>query len=175
LPIRKFCQYNSKVIFAVILVLIFFVVYLTFAIQGAPYVPSDDKSATQMLRLIKEIKPKYILDMGSGDGKMVILLAKAGYRIDGVELNPWLVYKSRRAIEQAGLSNMAFIKWGNLWKFNTANYDTVLLYAISHIMPKLEKKLTAELSPGSYIVSNYFVFPNLKPFKQIGRARVYKI
>lgn len=162
-------------IFAVVFVVMFFIVYLSFAIQGAPYIPSDDASAKQMLKLIKSIKPKQILDMGSGDGKMVIMLAKAGYRVDGVELNPWLVYKSRQAVKAAGLSNKATIKWGNLWRFDVSGYDLVALYAISHIMPKLEKKLTAELAPGSYIVSNYFKFPNLKPLKQTKRAKLYRV
>jgi protein-L-isoaspartate O-methyltransferase len=151
------------------------VVALSFLVQGPPYVPSDDESAGQMVKLVKAYKPKRVLDMGSGDGKLMILLAQQGYRVDGVELNPSLVWRSRRAIKKAGLSDKATVRWGNFWRYDVSDYDLVALYVIKHIMPRLEKKLGAELAPGAVVVSNYFVFPNLKPVKQTGRARAYQI
>src|SRR5438105_1621491 len=86
------------------------VAMLSFGMQGPPYVPSDDTSAAQMLKLIKSYRPKRILDMGSGDGKLVILLARQGYQVDGVELNPLLVWRSRRAIKKADLQDVASVK-----------------------------------------------------------------
>jgi protein-L-isoaspartate O-methyltransferase len=154
---------------------IVFVMVMVFLVQGPPYVPSDDDSAAQMLRLVKTYKPRRILDMGSGDGKLVVLLARQGYRVDGVELKPWLVWRSRRAIKRAGLGDLASVRWGNFWSFDASGYDLVILYAIAHAMPRLERKLTRELRPGAVVISNYFVFPNLKPVKRAGRAKVYKI
>ena len=155
--------------------LVLFMIVMVFLVQGPPYVPSDDDSAAQMLKLVKAYKPRRILDMGSGDGKLVVLLARQGYRVDGVELKPWLVYRSRRAIRRAGLGGKATVRWGNFWSFDVSSYDLVTLYAIAHAMPRLERKLRAELRPGAVIVSNFFVFPNLKPVKSTRRARVYKI
>lgn len=148
---------------------------MIFLAQGPPFVASDDDSARQILRLVAGLKPKYILDMGSGDGKLVILLASHGYKVDGIELNPLLVLRSRRAIRRAGLTRLASVKWGNFWRHDVAGYDLVVLYAVKHIMPKLEQKLSTELPPGARIVSNYFEFPHLKPVKSLSRARLYKV
>jgi hypothetical protein len=154
---------------------IIFIIVMVFLIQGPPYVPSDDDSAAQMLKLVKAYKPKRILDMGSGDGKLVVLLARQGCRVDGVELKPWLVWRSRRAIRRAGVGELASVRWGNFWRYDVSGYDLVVLYAIAHAMPRLERKLRAELPVDAVVVSNYFVFPNLKPVKSTARARVYKI
>lgn len=147
---------------------------LAFGIQGPPFVATADNDAQQMLKTIKEHRSKHIVDLGSGNGKLVIFLANHGYQVDGVELNPLLVWQSRRAIKKAGLQDKAHVKWGSFWSHNVSQYDTVVLYAIKHIMPKLEKKLTTELKPGSLIISNFFTFPNLKPSKTLDRIRIYK-
>lgn len=152
-----------------------FIIGILFLIQGPPYVPSDDESTEQIIRHIKKQKPHRVLDMGSGDGKIVITLAKAGYTVDGIELNPLLVLRSRKAIRNAGLEKKAHIYWGNFWSYDTTKYDLIVLYAIKHIMPHLEQKLKKELKPGSIIVSNYFLFPTLTPIEKSSRATVYKI
>jgi 16S rRNA A1518/A1519 N6-dimethyltransferase RsmA/KsgA/DIM1 with predicted DNA glycosylase/AP lyase activity len=161
------------------IILIVFIVILAvvmaLAIQGPPYVPSDDKTAEQVVKLAKSYHPKRILDMGSGDGKLVLILASQGYEVRGVELNPLLVWRSARAIKKAGLQDKATIVWGSFWKQNTADYDLVVIYLIKHIMPRLERKLKSELSSGSHIISNFFVFPNLKPTKRLDRILVYKV
>lgn len=152
-----------------------FIAGVIFLIQGPPYVPSDNESAEQILQVVSRYKPKHILDMGSGDGKLVILLAKNGYKVDGIELNPRLVLKSRKSINKFGLSKKATIFWGDFWKKDVSDYDLIVLYAIKHIMPRLEKKLKSELHSGAKIVSNYFVFPSLKPKKRLSRTIIYEI
>lgn len=151
------------------------VIGLAYLIQGPPFVPSSDESANQMLALMKKYKIKRVLDMGSGNGKLVILLTKEGYQATGVELNPWLVFKSRRALRKAGLKDKASIRWGNFWSFKIDNYDAVTLYLVPHILPRLEKKLKKELKPGSYIVSNYFTMPSIKPLQKTTKASIYKV
>ena len=148
---------------------------LIYLIQGPPYVPLRNEPAEHMLKLINKQQPKYILDMGSGDGRLVILLAKKGYRVDGVELNPWLVWRSRRAIKKAGVGDHAHIYWGNFWNFPVERYDMVTLYVTQHIMPRLEAKLLAELTPGAHIVSNFFTFPQLQPSARSGKVVLYTV
>ncbi len=153
---------------------VIFLIGIIFLIQGPPYVPSNDEFTGQIIANIKNYNPKKILDMGSGEGKLVIALAELGYRVEGIELNPLLVLRSRKLIKQKGLQNKATIKWGNFWKYDTRTYDVVVLYVIKHIMPKLEKKLLKEMDKNSYIFSNYFVFPNLKPIVDEGLMKIYK-
>lgn len=159
----------------IIIAVLFFLIGLIYLIQGPPYVASNDEFTQQVVKEIKRIHPGKILDMGSGEGKLVIALAEAGYQIDGVELNPKLVLRSRKLIEKKNLKNKANIFWGNFWNYDTSTYEVVTLYAIKHIMPRLETKLLKELHNGSYIISNYFVFPTLKPVRDDGRTKVYKV
>jgi len=159
----------------IIIGLIVLVAGLAFGMQGPPFVATDDNSAMQILKTVEEHSAKRIVDLGSGNGKLVIFLATQGYKVDGIELNPLLVLRSRHAIKKAGLQNRASIKWGSFWSHNVSGYDTVVLYAIKHIMPKMEKKLTTELSSGSLIISNFFTFPNLQPDETFGRIRIYKL
>lgn len=157
--------------------IIVFIVGVIFLIQGPPFVPSNDEFTKNAVLEIKKLhpKPKKILDMGSGDGKLVIALAEAGFHADGVELNPKLVVQSRRSIQKKKFKNRAIIVWGNFWSYDTSSYDVIVLYVIKHIMPKLEVKLLKELHKGSYIISNYFVFPHLKPIRDDKRTKVYKV
>jgi cyclopropane fatty-acyl-phospholipid synthase-like methyltransferase len=154
--------------------LIALVICLAFLIQGAPYVKSNDHDSAEIVKIAKKYRPVRVLDMGSGNGKLVIMLAKQGFKADGIELNPLLVWQSRRAIKKAGLQGKAKIVWGSFWKYDVSNYDMVTLYAIQHIMPRLQQKLTSELKHDSTIVSNYFTFPNKKPAATNGRLRIYK-
>lgn len=160
---------------ALVVLIVGIVAALLFGMQGPPYVPTDDETAAQMLALIKSYRPGRILDMGSGDGKLVILLAEKGYQVDGIELNPLLVLRSRRAIKKAGLQDRATIRWGNFWKHNVSGYDVVVLYVIKHIMPRLEQKLYAELPTGAHVISNFFVLPNSQPVKHLKRVYAYKV
>ncbi len=155
--------------------LISLIVCLAFLVQGAPYVKSDDETALEIVTLALQFKPARALDIGSGNGKLVILFARSGLQADGIELNPFLVWRSRRNIKKLGLEGRAAIHWGNFWHYDTSRYDLVAIYAIQHIMPKLEQKLTTELPNGAHVISNYFVFPTLRPIEQSNRLRTYRI
>ena len=161
------------IIICALIGLIVLIFSLLFLVQGAPYVPSADAKTKLMTKAVENNKSVKILDMGCGDGKLVIAVAQLGYRVDGIELNPWLVFRARKSLKQLHLSDKAQIFWGSFWSFDTSGYDTILLYAIAHIMPKLETKLKNELRPGSRIISNYYKFPNLKPVKSTGSIHIY--
>jgi len=133
---------------------------LWLVLSGAPFVPSK-KSAVEKFIFLAEIKPgDKAADLGSGDGRIVIAMAKAGAEAHGFEINPGLVWWSRRKILQAGLGDKAFIHQANLWKVNLSRFDVVTLFGVSHIMRRLEKKLEIELKPGSRIISLAFKFPH---------------
>jgi protein-L-isoaspartate O-methyltransferase len=159
------------VIFGIVLLSI----CIVYMLQGPPYTASDDHSAQHMINAISKYHPHCVIDMGSGSGKLVILIAQHGYRVDGIELNPVLALWSKLRIRKLGLQDKATIRWGNFWDKDISNYDIVVLYAIQHVMPKLERKLSAELRPGSKIISNYFQFPERKPMRTIGRIRIYEL
>jgi hypothetical protein len=148
---------------------------LLFLAQGPQYAQSSDHNSKTILEFAQKYPFKRAIDLGSGDGKLVLLLAHHGFTIDGVELNPFLVWKSRRALKNAKLDHLAHIHWGNFWSFNLAPYDLLVVFAIKHIMPRLEGKILQELTSKSYIFSNYFEFKGLKQVSQEGDIKVYRI
>ncbi len=166
---------SSEVLFLSLLFILPVVIALSwYTIQGAPFVASRDEDIKTILKLLKKKKGRTAVDLGSGDGKLVIALAKTGFLVDGYEINPWLVYCSRKAIRKAKLSKNAHIYWKSIWKVDFSTYDIVTVYAIAHIMGRLSRKLQKELPKGSVVVSNYFTFPDWKPVKEEGRIPLYK-
>lgn len=166
---------NSEVLLFSLLIVLPVVIALSwYTIQGAPFVVSRDEDIQTILRLLKRKRGKKAADLGSGDGKLVIALARMGFRVDGYEINPWLVYRSRQAIKKAKLTKMAHIYWKSIWKADFSSYDIVTVYAIAHIMGRISKKLQKELPKGSVVTSNYFTFPDWKPVKEEGRIHLYR-
>ena len=124
--------------------------------------PTSRERVEKMTALINLQPGKKVVDLGAGDGRLVIAMAKLGIESHGYEVNPFLVARARKEITKAGLDGKAFMHCKNLWRVNVGDFDGVILYAMKHMMKKLENKLTKELKPGSVVVSNYFAFPNWK-------------
>ena len=130
---------------------------------GAINVPSTREKAEKMVKLL-EIKPEQtIVDLGAGEGRLLIILAKAGAKAYGYEINPFLVSRARKNIKNAGQEDRAFIFWGNFWRQNLKKFDAVVVYGMTHMMKSLENKFKDELKPGAKIVSNHFTLPTWKP------------
>jgi len=130
---------------------------------GAIDVPTTEKRVEQMVGFLDLKSAKKAVDLGAGDGRLIIALADAGVEAHGYEINPFLVLKARKNIREAGLEKKAFMHLKNLWRADLAEFDVVVLYGMRHMMRKLEKKFEKELKPGVKIVSNYFTLPTWKP------------
>lgn len=142
--------------------------------QGPVYVPSTDEDMETMLQLAHLKKGMKVIDLGSGDGKIVIAAAQQGAQALGVEINPLLVRSSRKNILAAGVKGRAQILKQSFWKTDLSQYDVVFLYGTTYIMEKLEHKLQQEMRPGSVFISNYFQLPSLRPAQTVrGKIRKY--
>jgi protein-L-isoaspartate O-methyltransferase len=130
-----------------------------------------------MIEFAKVKKGEKIVDIGSGNGKIVIEFAKLDNvkEAHGFEINPLLVFSSRRKINQLGLQHKAKIHWKDFWKQDFSEFDIINTFQIGFIMAKLEKKLKKELKHGSRIVSNTWKFPNLKLKKHEGDVYLYEV
>jgi cyclopropane fatty-acyl-phospholipid synthase-like methyltransferase len=150
------------------------VLMVWFLAQGPPFVHTSDKRTKIIIRTTKQLKPKRIVDLGCGDGRLVFSLALEGFDVDGIEIQPWLVWRARRNVKKLGLGEKVNIHWGSFWKFDVSKYDMVVLFGAKHIMARLERKLKKELPPKSNVISNSFIFPNLKPVKEEAMIRIYR-
>uniref|UniRef100_A0AAG5CRR8 Methyltransferase domain-containing protein n=1 Tax=Anopheles atroparvus TaxID=41427 RepID=A0AAG5CRR8_ANOAO len=130
-----------------------------------PYVPATPNQIRNVLSFVKPASGgSRLLDIGSGDGRIVIAAARAhgALKADGVELNPWLVYYSRlAAIRHGVLAKTSFYR-KDLWKFSLAPYDHIVIFGVEQMMEDLEKKIQREASPGTTVIACRFPFPSMK-------------
>jgi len=146
-----------------ILVLIFIIVPFLF---GASFEISTRPVIRKMIEFAKVKKGERVVDLGSGDGRVVIEFAKKGYEVEGYEINPLLVAWSRYKIRKGGLGNKARIFWGSFWKKDLSGYDVVIVFQISYLMVRLGRKLRGELKKGSRIISNKWKIRNWRIEKE---------
>ncbi|HET9850563.1 MAG TPA: class I SAM-dependent methyltransferase [Candidatus Saccharimonadales bacterium] len=139
-----------------------------------PYVPSSDQSTGLMIKLANIRPGEKAVDLGAGEGKLVVAMARAGARAIGIEIDKERAEQSRLAILAAGLSERARILNATFWNHDLGPYDLIVLYGVPSIMSRLEKKILTEARPTSRIVSNYFQFPNLLLAKSIDHIHLYR-
>lgn len=122
-----------------------------------------------------DIKPgQKAVDLGSGDGRIMIALAKAGAIVHGYEVNPLLVLWTRRKIKKEGLEGKAFAHLKSFWNEDLSSYDVVTLFGVRKIMARLEEKLDKELKPGAKIISFGFSFPGWQYLKKEQATFLYE-
>jgi cyclopropane fatty-acyl-phospholipid synthase-like methyltransferase len=122
------------------------------------FVPTPSGIVDAMLRLAHVTSDDVVIDLGSGDGRIVIAAAKQyGARGIGVELDGGLVKEARDRARKAGVSDrVAFIQ-GDLFKADLSQATVVTLYLSFSVNRRLESKLMSELKPGARVVSHRFV------------------
>ncbi len=161
-------------IFLVIVPIGFIMFLLMTIVKGAPFMISGKNPIRRIIKLA-EIKPgQKAADLGSGDGRIVIAMARAGANAHGYEINPFLVWWSRRKIAEAGLSDKAFIHQKSFWNENFSSFDLVSIYGIGYIMKDLEEKLRRELPRGAKVAANAFEFPAWKHIKRDNGVFLYE-
>jgi SAM-dependent methyltransferase len=158
----------------ILLIVAFSIYYLIVpVIKGAPYVPTRPEAVRAMLKLSSSSPGQRMVDLGSGNGRILIAFAREGLEAHGYEINPILVWRSRFNIKRAGLKNKAFVHLGSFWPVDMSPFDYVVIYGLNHIMKPLEKKLQKELRSGAKVLSNAFKFPFWKEKEKIGGVSLY--
>lgn len=159
------------------LALTIFLAYTLYAFHtGAPFLPTDKKKVSSMISLAKLKPNETLIDLGSGDGRLLFEAAKQQpkAKIIGVEINPVLYYWSKIKKKFKGAENVE-IKRKNLWDTNLKEADIVAMFFIDHKMDKIEEKLKKEAEKGTKIISYTFEFPNLKEIKSRNKNYLYRI
>ena len=117
-----------------------------------------------MLELAKVGRDDVVYDLGSGDGRILILAAqKYGARGVGIEINPKLVEVSRQVARDAQLSDRVTFLEGDLFAADISSATVVTLYLSDSVNRELEPKLRRELKPGTRIVSHQFPLGTWQP------------
>ncbi len=149
-------------------------VYCQFLQPGAVYFPSRLEAVHRAIKLAKVKEGETVIDLGSGDGRVLIEFAQRGVYGIGYEINPWLVWISRRKIDKAGLSQFIKIKWKSMWQADFSKAQIVYLYQFPEFMNRLYKKI---ISAGVKIrlVTNDYAITEAKVKKTVGKMNLYLI
>ncbi len=135
------------------------VAYLIGVMNGAPFVATSRAMTEEMLDGAQLSPGDRFVDLGSGDGRLVIAAGTRGISAVGYEINPLLVWVARRAAQRAGVAQLATFRWQDFWAADLSSYSVVIVFGVRRIMPRLEKKLERELAPGSRVVCNLYPIP----------------
>ena len=138
---------------------------------GAPYVPTRQLDVEEIFSNLTISKKTKFVDLGSGDGKLVLYAAKKGISATGYEINPILWAISRYRLR--GYKN-AKIKFANMWNADISSADVVFVFLATKYMSNLERKLSAEMNQGSILVSYVFELPQKKQYRKTKNAFYYK-
>ena len=110
-----------------------------------------------MLTLAHVTKDDIVYDLGSGDGRIVILAAqKYGARGVGIEIDPALVEISRQVAREGEVADRVAFVEGDLFTADISKATVVTLWLSTSVNLRLEAKLKRELRPGTRIVSRQF-------------------
>lgn len=132
--------------------------------RDVPFVPTPDSVVAEMLRIANVNENDVIYDLGSGDGRIVIMAAQEyGAQGVGVDIDPDLIEKANENARQAGVSDQTQFVQQDLFETDISEASVVTLYLLPDINLKLRPKLLAELQPGTRIVSHAFDMGDWEP------------
>ena len=128
-----------------------------------PFVVTPDNVTREMLKLADVKEGDFVIDLGSGDGRIVIVAAKLfGARGLGVEIVPDLVEKSRNNARRAGVGDRAEFRVQDLFATDLSQATVITMYLLPEVNLQLRPKLLA-LKPGTRIVSHDWDMGGWKP------------
>lgn len=134
-----------------------------------PFVPATTAQVTNVLSVLRS-RSGTLVDIGSGDGRIVIAAAKVGFRAVGFELNPWLVLYSRYRAWKEGVNHRTSFHISDLWKVSFSQYSNVVIFGVPQMMEQLEAKLQSELQTSAKVVACRFPFPTWTPDHMAGEG-----
>jgi SAM-dependent methyltransferase len=120
---------------------------------SVPFVVSPPEIVERMLRMAEVRKGDYLIDLGSGDGRIVIAAAERGATALGVDLEPDLVRAAAENAKRAGVDNLAHFEVRDIFDTDLSQASVITMYLLPEFNVKLLPRLLA-LKPGTRIVSH---------------------
>ncbi len=130
--------------------------------SAGPYVPTPWVIVGEIMKLARIGPDDFVVDLGSGDGRLVITAvkqygARGGF---GVDIEPALVDLANDTAKNEGIGDRVRFHVRDLFATPVDEASVVTLYLLPTSVPKVEPKLLAELPAGARVVSHDYPFPN---------------
>ncbi len=148
------------IIFRVVVVIgiIVFILFTFVILFGAPFLPTLKKNVKPAIKLINLKPGQTLLELGSGDGRVLLAAAEAGLNVVGYELNPILYViswiRTRRYRKQVK------IVLGNYWNKKWPETDGIFVFLLNRYMVKLNTRIVQTYANPVKLVSFAFKIPN---------------
>jgi SAM-dependent methyltransferase len=155
-------------VFGLIGLVLLFCVVVAF---GAPYLPTLSRQAEDALDLLDLNSGQTMLELGCGDGRVLLAAAKRGVHSVGYEINPVLVVVARLMTWR--YRGIVSVRWGNYWNANWPRADGIYVFLLDRYMRKLDTKVTQWQQGSVRVVSYAFAVPGRKPSKQTNGLFLY--
>jgi 16S rRNA G966 N2-methylase RsmD len=133
----------------------------------APYYPTPESVVERMLKFAGLKPGEKLFDLGSGDGRIVVIAAqKYGADATGVEIDAELVKQSTERIRSLGLEKTAHIIRGNILRQDYSSADVLAVYLLPRSNERLRPLLEKQLRNGTRVVAHDFVFRGWTPERE---------
>ena len=135
---------------------------------GGPFVPTPQVVVDEMLKMADVRKDDFVIDLGSGDGRIVLTAARRyEARGMGVDIDGELVEKSNTEAQRDGLDSFVRFHKQDVLLTDISGASVLTLYLLPSMMASLRSKILSELKPGSRVVSHDFEFGEWQPDRKI--------
>lgn len=125
----------------------------------SPFAATPESVVEAMLSMAGVGAGDYVVDLGSGDGRMVIAAAKRGARALGVDIDARLVKLANQYAERDGVAGRAVFREQDIFETDLAQASVITVYLLPAIMDRIAVKLRKDLKPGTRVVTHDFPLP----------------
>lgn len=166
---------NVELIYALAVMTVMLMVSILWpSLRGAPWVPTTMRGVYKMLDMAGVEPNDVVYDLGCGDGRMIITVArKYGAQAVGIEIDPLRYLWCQILITILGLRGQVRIIFGDFFTQDLSEADVVTCYLLQTTNEKLQNKLLHELHPSARVVSHDYTFTRLREVRRDSKDRIY--
>jgi SAM-dependent methyltransferase len=136
--------------------------------EEVPYVQTPANVVEAMLAIAGVGPQDYVVDLGSGDGRIVIAAAKLrGARALGIDYDPWLIAESRRNALRAGVADRVAFQQKDIFAADFREATVVTMYLLPDVNLEIRPTLLFSLRPGTRVVSHDWDMDDWEPDRQL--------
>ena len=132
-----------------------------------PYVSTPHSVVKKMLDVADVGSGDYVIDLGCGDGRIVISAALRGAAGHGVDLDPERIREARENARKAGVSDRVMFVKEDIFKTDFSRANVITMYLLTTVNADLRPRLLDILEPGTRVVSHDFGMGTWEPDKYI--------
>jgi len=133
-----------------------------------PFVPTPQQVVDKMLELAKLQKDDFLIDLGSGDGRIPVTAAQRhGVKALGVDINPQRIKEANERAQKAKVTDLVEFRQQDLFQTDISQANVLTMYLLPSVNMKLRPKIWSDMKPGSRVVSHAFDMGDWTPEQKV--------